>query len=292
MEPGLFIGLAGLDIVYTQDALPAENQKSKTNRYETYVGGPAANAAITYALLGGEATLITCIGDSDLGKTIRRDISENYGVTLLDCIAGQSVLPCVSSVSINALSGSRTIWSGQQIFQPVIGTQAREKLAHAGFCLFDCSLPEISIELIKLSKDLTKTIVLDMGSWKPDSASFMSLATEVIASSACIPPPPYPPVMEAAAHYGVLRSALTNGEDAILWRDGDHQGEIQPPATRAADTLGAGDVFHGAYCFFRFHEGYPFDIALSKAAGVAAKSVEYPGPRKGVEMFIKNLSTP
>lgn len=49
---GLFVGLCTKDILYYTDDIPAHNHKSKTEDFATYIGGPAANAAITYAALG------------------------------------------------------------------------------------------------------------------------------------------------------------------------------------------------------------------------------------------------
>ena len=108
---GVFVGLAGLDIVYYQNQLPSENKKSKTNDYRIYTGGPAANAAITYALLGGKARLVTCIGQSGIGEIIRRELLQ-YGVELVDCAGNLPVLPNVSSISVSMDNGSHIIWIG------------------------------------------------------------------------------------------------------------------------------------------------------------------------------------
>ncbi|MCL1849047.1 MAG: PfkB family carbohydrate kinase, partial [Clostridiales bacterium] len=172
MAYGVFIGLAGLDIVYRQSLTPGENLKSKTNRYDLFAGGPAANAAVTYGILGGEAALITCIGDSAIGQTIKKEISEDSPVRILDCAAGQEILPCISSISVNVENGSRTIWSGQQVFQPCIGDAVLEAVREADFCLFDGSLTEVSKDLLPVAKAASRAVVLDMGSWKPDSDLF------------------------------------------------------------------------------------------------------------------------
>ena len=282
MTSGVFVGMAGLDLVYMQDLVPAENQKSKTNHYATHVGGPAANAAITYALLGGSATLVTCVGDSFIGQMVKNSIAMDYGVRVLDCATGQEVLPCISSISVNIANGSRTIWSGQQVYDAQVSPEASEAVESAGFCLFDGGLAEISKALLLMANENARDIVLDMGSWKPDSGFFLSLASEVIASAACIPPPAYGSFIEAAQKLGLSRIAVTNGEHPIQWREDDQAGEITPPLTEAKDTLGAGDVYHGAYCYYRYHEGLPFVEALAGAADVAARSVAYYGPREGV----------
>ncbi|MCL1849280.1 MAG: PfkB family carbohydrate kinase, partial [Clostridiales bacterium] len=96
---------------------------------------------------------------------------------------------------------------------------------------------------------------------------------------------------EAAAGHRLVRYALTNGEHPLVWYEEGQRGEVTPPAVEAIDTLGAGDVYHGAYCYFRYRLGLPFVEALTRAAEVAAKSVAYEGPRQGVIAYAGGNST-
>ena len=73
-KKGLFVGLCTKDILYYTDDLPTHNHKSKTEDFATYIGGPAANAAITYAALGGDATLATCLGDGTESRAMLEEL--------------------------------------------------------------------------------------------------------------------------------------------------------------------------------------------------------------------------
>ena len=110
---GLFVGLCTTDIVYYADTFPEENKKIKVNDYARYIGRPAANAAITYALLGGEATLATCLGSSFESKVMIEEL-QTYGVNVLN-YSTQSMLPNTASILISK-NGERTIISGQHSF--------------------------------------------------------------------------------------------------------------------------------------------------------------------------------
>src|SRR5690625_7948306 len=101
MAKGLFAGLAGLDITYYQSSFPMENDKSKTNDFQTFIGGPAANAAITYAILGGDATLVTCLGDTPIAQAMKAEFTEMYGVTVVDLAEGLKLLRSRSSALVN-----------------------------------------------------------------------------------------------------------------------------------------------------------------------------------------------
>jgi len=293
MKLGIFTGLAGLDIVYYQDNLPIENSKSKTNDYITVVGGPAANAAITYAMLGGKALLITCIGHSEFGQIIKKQLHD-YGVEVIDFAKGADVLPSISGISVNKTNGNRTIWSGQPLYNKINDEKFETvmysiSMGKASFCFSDCNVPQISIKVLQEAKKHSKTIILDAGSWKDNFDFYLSVADEVIASAVCKPPTHHHDFMAAAMDYGVKNVAITDGGEAIKWKSPEEQGKIAPPKVEAKDTLGAGDIFHGAYCFFRVVKNLSFADSLEKAAEVASLSVQYWGPREGVKAYLRNL---
>ena len=62
---------------------------------------------------------------------------------------------------------------------------------------------------------------------------------------------------------------MTDGANGLWWHDGTgvHHQDAYP--IKAIDTLGAGDVFHGA-CVLALAEGAPFKEALRFSAAAAA----------------------
>lgn len=289
MTVGLFAGLAGLDITYYQNRFPQENLKSKTLDYQTFIGGPAANAAITYAILGGRSTLITCLGDTVIAKAIKSEFSQTYKVTVIDLAAGSELLPSLSSIFVNTKKATRTIWSGQQQFKILQERNLETLIYKASFCFSDCNLPEITVDFLHKSRELQKEIVLDPGSWKPHFPTCLSLADEVIASVNCRPKES--DLFTFLKETAVKKLAITDGGNDTYWFQKPNQGVIRVPEVQAVDTLAAGDVLHGAYCYYRFHEGYSFIKALKKATIVASESVKYYGPRKGVYKVLKEAES-
>ena len=71
---GCFVGLATLDLVHRVAAPVGANEKVTALRQDVVAGGPAANAAATFAALGGRARLITALGLHPLGLTARDDL--------------------------------------------------------------------------------------------------------------------------------------------------------------------------------------------------------------------------
>jgi hypothetical protein len=61
---GVFVGLATLDVIHRIAKAPAVNEKITSTAQFVAAGGPAPNAAVTFAGLGGDAILVTALGGS------------------------------------------------------------------------------------------------------------------------------------------------------------------------------------------------------------------------------------
>ncbi|MEO1179421.1 MAG: PfkB family carbohydrate kinase [Cyanobacteria bacterium J06636_28] len=133
----------------------------------------------------------------------------------------------------------------------------------------------LSRQIASTAKALDIPVVVDAGSWKPGFDQVLTLATVVIASANFQPPDK----SEALTYLQRLRIpyvAITQGEAPIVVSDRGHLSELAVPATAVVDTLGAGDIFHGAFC-----HGWAGDFlaALTQASQVASLSCGYFGTR-------------
>ena len=261
---GYFVGLTTLDYVFYVDSQPQENAKTKTNKYKRFVGGPAANAAITYSLLGGDATLITCLGNSVESDYIKK-ILNKYGVTVLNCTEDDA-MPNIAAIAVDQ-NGNRSIFSGQNQFNKI----NVPKLDKPDFCLFDLNQQELSLAILK---NCECEIVIDAGSWKGETSEFLKKASIVIASENFRDPLKHD--IFALKECINAKKAVTRGEKPILLADG----EIPVEPVACADSLAAGDIFHGAFCFAYYHGHRGFKEALAFASKITAESVKYVGPRE------------
>jgi len=115
----------------------------------------------------------------------------------------------------------------------------------------------------------------------------LPLATAAIASANFAPPT----AGTGAAAIAYLRSlqipqvAVTRGDRSILYSTPTQSGELAVPTIQPVDTLGAGDIFHGAFCR-HYMESADFIAALANAAQVAALACQSFGTRQ----WIKQLS--
>jgi sugar/nucleoside kinase (ribokinase family) len=123
-------------------------------------------------------------------------------------------------------------------------------------------------------------VVLDGGSWKPGLDTVLPYINYAICS-ANFQPPDCQNQKEVFAYldrFKIPQIAITQGENPIQFFDRGNRGTIEVPSIQAIDTLGAGDIFHGAFC----HSILSGDFAQSlvQAAGIAARSCQFFGTRQ------------
>jgi len=271
----LLAGLCTVDVVQRVAELPAPGEKVQSLQVDVAAGGPATNAAVTAAALGAEATLLTVLGAHPLAALARADL-ETHGVRVIDLAPAQSEPPPVSAVAVRDRDGERTVVSRN--------AEGRTFLAKAPFfgaygageadvVLLDGHHPAVALAVAEAAKAAGVPVVLDAGSWKPVLDELLPLV-DVAACSAHFSAP------EPGLHErGVPTVITTAGPGPVRWSTADgRSGEVPVPAVEARDTLGAGDVWHGALAVAVTRERTVTD-RIRFANEVAAERVRQVGPR-------------
>lgn len=279
----VFVGLATLDLAYAVERYPAEDSKTQAADLFLGAGGPAANAAVAYAFLSGRApTLVTALGKHALAQLIRDDL-QGHGVGITDLTADGAQQPPVSSIIVATGAATRTIVSldGSRIQAPFDSTAA-EHLGTASVVLVDGHYAEPALRIAAAARAAGVPVVLDAGRWRPVHTELLPLIDIAICSSAFTPPGVRADSVEAVVEFlhaaGPTHIAITDGAAPIAYSMPGAAGEVPVQAAAAIDTLGAGDILHGAFCHFHAI-GEPFPTALHHAAEVATRSCGSVGTR-------------
>lgn len=269
---GLFVGLATLDVVHTVERAPGPNEKVVALRQDVAAGGPAANAAVTFAALGGEAVLVTALGGHALARAAADDLTA-HGVRVVDAAAGATGSPAVSTVRVVDATGERSVSSVNAAAIRAAVPPALGELA-ADVVLLDGHHAALARAAARADGG---PVLLDGGSWKPGLDELWPNVAAAICS-ADFALPDGSSTVDGLRARGVDAVAVTHGAGPIEWADGDASGWLPVPQVPARDTLGAGDAFHGAAAY-ALAEGRDWPGVLEFAADVAAVRVQYPGPR-------------
>jgi sugar/nucleoside kinase (ribokinase family) len=279
---GLFVGLVTLDTIYLAEAPPAGNQKIVATDFTVAAGGPATNAAVTFGYLGNAPMLVGAIGCHPITNLVRADLLD-HGVAIADLAPDRSESLPVSSIVVTASTGDRAVvsinTSKSQISCEQIPSAVWTQLTHADIVLVDGHQIPVSIAISTQAKARGIPVVLDGGSWKPNLEELLPLVDYAICSSNFHPPGcnQSDRVIAFLSNLGILHIAITNGEEPILYQSPRGGGAIAVPKVKTVDTLGAGDIFHGAFCDRVLRSN--FVTALEQSAVVTAKACQFFGPR-------------
>ncbi|BBX67498.1 PfkB family carbohydrate kinase [Mycolicibacterium psychrotolerans] len=276
---GVFVGLATLDVIHRIAEPPAVNQKITSTAQFVSAGGPAANAAVTFAALGGAATLVTALGDEPVAELIRTDLT-THGVEVVDAAQGAIRPVPVSSVSVVESTGDRSVVSLDAVGSDAAPPADLEDVVEgADVLLVDGHHPVIAAAAVRHAATRAVPVVVDAGRWKPVMNDLIGYSTDMVCSNDFRMPDTDGPRSTATAlvSSGVRTVVTTHGADPVDWWSGGQSGSVAVPAVRAVDTLGAGDVFHGAYCFYSERIGVVERI--ERSARVAALRCSIVGPR-------------
>ncbi|WP_299405510.1 PfkB family carbohydrate kinase [Acaryochloris sp. IP29b_bin.148] len=282
-KSGLFIGLSTLDMIYLAAGPPQANQKLVAQDSLIAAGGPATNAAATFAHLGNTTHLLSALGQHPITQLMRSDLASiGPSIYLADLTPSHTQSPPVSSIVVTQRTGERAIISlnaQRQIAQPdQIPQDLWEKLNTTDIILMDGHQIPVSLAIAKQATDIPT--VLDGGSWKPGLESVLPYINYAICSADFHPPGCQNTHATLAYLKHILpeptRIAITQGDQPILYWDGT-TGTVPVPPISPVDTLGAGDIFHGSFCHFILHSDFP--RALAQAAQVASTACQYFGTR-------------
>ena len=274
---GLFLGLMTLDCIYQAQRPPQANEKLVAEDIMMAAGGPATNAAVAFAALGGNATIMAAVGQHPVTTLLREDLTR-VGVTVEDLAPKRLTPPPISSIVVSQNSGERAI-----ISRNAVGLQVKPRpidLKGIDVVLIDGHQMALSEEVAQTAPALDIPIVIDAGSWKPGFEKVLPLATAVIASANF--QPPGTDAMTYLQNLGIPYIAITQGEQPIIVSDRNHVTQLSVPKTAVVDTLGAGDIFHGAFCYAWSGD---FLAALKQASEVATLSCQYFGTRAWISHY-------
>lgn len=294
----LCVGHAVQDFVFTVPQLPTRGEKYRASAFETVGGGPAATAAVAIARLGGRARLAARVGDDAIADVVVAEL-ERYGV---DCALVRRFGGCgtsLSAVMVDA-AGERMIVNHLDASLPrdpawlpapsALGAQA---------VLGDVRWPEGSRHVLAAARAARIHAVLDADKPMPPDpelrASLLAAASHVAFSADGLADltgdrDPARALERVAASLDAW-CCVTAGADGVYTCSGGvlaHQPAYRVPVV---DTLGAGDVWHGAFAL-ALAEGRDEPTAVRFAQAAAALKVTRGGGRAGaparaeVEQFL------
>jgi sulfofructose kinase len=279
----LCVGHASFDLTMTVARHPGPDEKCSATGLVQGGGGPAANAAVAVARLGGRAAFAGYLGEDVYGC---EHLTELQREGVRTDLVMRGTYPTPLSFILVKLTGQRTVVNAR------LGTPFLEldQIDFAGcspqVILVDGHEPLISSPLAESSRNHGIITVLDAGSVRQGTLELMPLVDYLIASERFAQDFTGEQDLERA--FGVLKQqapsvVVTLGERGLRWSRCGEEGSLPAFSIEAVDTTGAGDTFHGAFAL-EIARGASFASALVFASAAAALSCRSLGARVGIPM--------
>lgn len=283
MASVLCVGIATLDYIYRVDEMPKVAEKHRARDLVITSGGIAANAAVAIARLGGQAIFGGRLGDDGVAVEIlnalhQEDVRCSYvrgfpGVkspvsTILVDNEGERLLVSYRDGSLT----EEAYWLPQELPPGVDAV------------LGDTRWQEGAARMFRAARRAGKPAVLD-GDRAPEHPTVVTDSTHAAFSAQGLREltgerDPRQGLLALASKGQDVWYAVTVGAEGVYYMD---QGAVaHAPAfpVEAVDTLGAGDVWHGALAL-ALAEGQPLRRAIDFASATSALKCLTFGGRNG-----------
>jgi len=289
----LCVGIAVRDLVFRVRQLPALGTKAGAQSFREYAGGNAVNAAIAIARLGARAEFCGPLGE-DAGPLIANLHDEGIITDHVVGVAG--VTTPVSGIFIDE-NGERTIatYRLRNLTAPPPSDLDALIAPCAALCV-DNRFPYFAAPICAAARRAGLPVVIDVDHGKEGTADLIRHGSHVVFSlqglldfSQC---EDIESGLTMAASAAPELVGVTCGADGVVWRAAHGALERLPGfQVQAIDTLGAGDVFHGALAL-ALAEGQGTHAAMRFASAAAALKCTHQGgafgtpPRVEVEALL------
>ena len=271
----LCIGMPVRDLTFRVGGVPGRGSKENASHFDEICGGNALNAAIGIVRLGGRASVCGPMGD--IKETSSRFIFDKLayeGIETQHLVHMAGLVTPISAVMVDP-SGERTIVTFRdpelwKVHLPDTETLLDDCAAIltesrcAEFCTDLCA--EAQRRGIPVIVDVDRAMSLREGLL--NASSHLVFSSEPLQETAGLTDDAQ--ALKKVAKLTPSFLAGTRGPRGTIWLD-ENQAIQETPAfpVHTVDTLGAGDVFHGAFAL-AITEGQELRQALLFASAAAA----------------------
>jgi sulfofructose kinase len=280
---GVFcLGIATLDYVYSVEAMPTRGEKYRSRDLAVVGGGCAGNASVAITRLGGRCWLATRLADDLAGDEIVADL-RSEGVETGFALRAPGLRSPVSAILVDA-DGERMVISYSDPKMPEAADWLPKTLpGGAGAVLADTRWGEGALVALALARRAGVPGVLDADR-RPPHPDLVSTASHVAFSQQAL----RELSGEDDPRLGLARIApsqptwlaVTLGKNGVLFVEDGAIVHVPAFAIETVDTLGAGDIWHGAFAL-ALAEGRDERAAIRFASAAAALKCTRFGGRAG-----------
>lgn len=280
------IGLNAIDYLCRLPRFPVPGEKIRMTGFSRQGGGQVATALVALSRWGLKTLYAGNVGDDEHGR-LSLSLLREEGVD----VSCARIVPGASSqfavILVQEDSGERTIlWQRDARIRIREGEVPRERIRRSRSVLLDGHDVPASIEAAGEARKADVPVILDAEKVQERTEELLGLCDHIVAASSFVGQflpgvDPAAAVREIHSSFSPRTATVTLGADGAVGFDGREVSRVPGMRVDAADTTGAGDIFHAGF-LFALLEGRPFSGMLAFANAAAALSCRTMGGRAGI----------
>ena len=280
------VGLNATDTLILLPHFPAYGGKVPFLREILSPGGQVASALVTCAKLGLSAKYIGTVGDDERGRIQMESLRES-GLNLDDVEIRRNCANQSAYILIDQTTGERTVlWKRDDCLRIDSGAVTPDKIACARLLHIDGHDTQAVARAAEIARGQGIPVTVDVDTIYPGFDRVLPHVDYLVASSEfpgrwTSERDPFRALEMIQEEYGMRVAAMTLGARGALARA---EGRfIYSPGfvVNCVDTTGAGDVFHGAFCYAVL-QNMPLRETLEFSNAMAALNCTAFGARGGI----------
>jgi sulfofructose kinase len=285
------VGLNATDTLILLPRFPAYGGKMPFEREILSPGGQVASAMVTCARLGLRAKYIGTLGDDERGLMQLESLRAS-GVNLDDIEIRTNCPNQTAYILVDQTTGERTVlWHRDECLRIDPASLTANKIAGARLLHIDGHDTSAVSCAAEIARQHQIPVTVDVDTIYPGFDRVLPNVDYLVASSEfpsrwTREPDPFRALTMIQDEYGMRVAAMTLGADGSLARVEGRFHYSPGFVVDCIDTTGAGDVFHGAFCYAVI-ESMPVREALEFSNAMAALNCSALGARGHIASVVE-----
>lgn len=280
------VGLNAVDYLCRVPHYPVPGQKLRMTGFARQGGGQVATAMAALSRWGMRTKYVGNVGDDEHGR-LSLSLLRDEGIDVADARVVAGAHSQFAVILVQDDSGERTIlWDRDPRIRIRPEDLPFDEIRRARAVLLDGHDVPASIASARAAREAGVPVVLDAEKVQDGTLELLGLCDHIVAASGFVGQlDPGLDVREGARRilerFSPRTAAVTLGDRGVVGFDGE--GIVRLPAVpvAAADTTGAGDIFHAGFLYALLQgRAYPDVLAFANAAaGLSCRAL---GGRAGI----------
>lgn len=280
------VGLNATDTLLVVEKFPGHGGKASIVDEVVSCGGQVASALTAVSTLGLRTKYIGTVGDDDKGR-LQMESLRGTGVNLDEVEVREGCPNQRAYIVVDRETGERTIFWSRPDCLAIDPERITEAMIASGRMLLVDGHDTPAVEkAARLARASGVKVTVDVDTIYPGFDRVLP-NVDYLVSSATFPErwtsehDPFVALEKIQREFGMPVAAMTLGSNGVLARVDGRFVYVPGFAVECVDSTGAGDVFHGAFCYSVL-EGMAMPDALEFSCAMAALNCTRMGARGGI----------